>query len=198
LARRVSRPLAASLLALLVLLALIGCGRAIDRPARGAAPGVEAAQPTPAIPPTLTASETLVFRALPSPSADASVGPSPSPAGSPSPAAMPPIVRTIAPPADGTLPPGAPVTLSAVLVGRGADLAAAQLFLNGGEIGGEIDRRNPREWTIRATQALGPGTYTARVLVRDATGGAGGFTWRFTIGAPAPPPGQPTEEEPPE
>jgi len=101
-------------------------------------------------------------------------------------------VRTIAPAANGTVAVGAPVTVSAVLVGRGADLATATLAINGADTGGQIDKRSAREWTIQSTQALGPGAYTARVLVRDASGTSGGFTWQFTVGepegAPAPAP----------
>src|SRR5262245_23907801 len=136
--------------ALLLLLAT-ACGPANDRPVRGAVPG-SAAPTAPGVPPTLTASEALRQRALPSPSPVAAVpaspqaspaaasspgaSPAPSPAvaaaaASPSAAAAPPIVRTIVPAANGHVPSGAPVTLSAVLIGRGADLASASLSVNG-------------------------------------------------------------------
>ena len=100
---------------------------------------------------------------------------------------MPPIVRTIAPSANSNVPPGA-VTISAVLVGRGSDLASASLALNGGDTGAQIDKRTPREWTIRTSRSLGPGSYTARVLVRDEGGANGGFTWMFQVGDPEPEP----------
>jgi hypothetical protein len=95
-----------------------------------------------------------------------------------------PIVRTIAPTAGGHVAAGAPVTLSAVLVGRGADLASASLSVNGADAGAQIDKRTSREWSIHTSQALGVGTHTARVLVRDDIGGAGGFTWQFVVGEP--------------
>jgi hypothetical protein len=173
---------------LLVMLVLLGCGRAIDRPLRGAAPGTEAPAPAGA-PPTLSPSEALRFRPLPSPSPGVtSVSPAASPSASVAPLA--PIVRTIAPPANGNVAPGAPVTVSAVLVGRGADLASASLAINGADAGAQIDKRTAREWTIHATRPMAVGNYTARVLVRDASGGAGGFTWQFAVAeqpaAPAP------------
>jgi hypothetical protein len=171
----------------LAALALASCGPANERPIRGAVPGSEAPTP-PGVPPTLTASEALRLRALPVPSPGPSVGPSPSTVASPSAVAAPPIVRTIAPSAGGHLPVGAPVTLSAVLVGRGADLATASLALNGADSAAEIDKRTPREWTIHTSQTLGAGTYTARVLVRDASGAAGGFTWQFLVGDEEPAP----------
>jgi hypothetical protein len=170
-------------LALLVLLVLLGCGRAIDRPLRGAAPGTEGPA-APGVPPTLAPSDALRFTALPSPSALPSPGlatASPSAAPSPAAAPQPPIVRTIAPAAAAKLPSNAPVTVSAVLVGRGADLASASLAINGADAGATIDKRTAREWTIRTSRPLGPGSYTARVQVRDADGLAGGFTWQFTV-----------------
>jgi hypothetical protein len=91
-------------------------------------------------------------------------------------------VRTIAPSANGRVAPGA-VNLSAVLVGRGADLAAASLIVNGADAGAQIDKRSAREWTIHTSQALHDGTHTAKVLVRDSSGAAGGFTWQFSVGA---------------
>lgn len=167
------------------LLLVLGCGRAIDRPLRGAAPGTEAPA-TVGVPPTLSASEALRFRPLPSPSPalSASVVPSPSPSAAPA----PPIVRTIAPPANGSVAVGAPVTVSAVLVGRGADLATATLTVDGADTGAQIDKRSAREWTIHTASALGAGSHTARVLVRDASGANGGFTWQFTVGEAEPKP----------
>jgi hypothetical protein len=91
-------------------------------------------------------------------------------------------VRTIVPSANGHVPAGGPVTLSAVLVGRTADLASASLSVNGADAGAQIDKRTPRDWTIHASQSLGNGTHTVRVLVRDASGAAGGFTWQFVVG----------------
>jgi hypothetical protein len=175
--------LVAMLVGILVLVA--GCGRAIDRPAHGAAPGSEGANPTSAVPPTLQAAEHLRSRVLPTPSPGLVLSPSPSPVAavaSPSPAPAPPIVRTIAPGPDASLPPGAPVNVSAVLFGRGADLATAALTVNGADTKAAIDRRSPRDWTIHASPALPPGAYTARVLVSDASGANGGFTWRFSVG----------------
>jgi hypothetical protein len=69
-----------------------------------------------------------------------------------------------------------------VLVGRGADLASASLSVNGADAGAQIDKRSAREWSIHANQSLGAGSYTAKVLVRDTTGAAGGFTWVFLVG----------------
>ncbi len=197
--------IASSVIGLTLILA--GCGPASERPVRGAVPGTEhpAATP-PGVPPTLAASEALRFNPLPSPSPAAAAGASPSPAASPaagaSPAASPsvvaapPIVRTIAPAASGQVPAGAPVGVSAVLVGRGADLESASLAVNGADTGAQIDKRSPRDWTIHASQSLPPGTHTARVLVRDASGAAGGFTWQFVVGDEAAP--EPTEPPKPQ
>jgi hypothetical protein len=101
--------------------------------------------------------------------------------------AAPPIVRTIVPSVNGHVPAGSPVTLSAVLVGRGADLASASLSADGADAGAQIDKRSPRDWTIHTNQTLANGTHTARVLVRDASGLAGGFTWQFVVGDEATP-----------
>src|SRR5207244_10532668 len=90
--------------------------------------------------------------------------------------------RTLGPSADGHVPAGVAVTVSAVLVGRGADLATASLAVNGADSGAQIDKRTPREWTIHASQSLTAGSYSARVLVRDTSGAAGGFTWQFAVG----------------
>ena len=146
--------------------------------------------PTAGVPPTLAPSQAL--RALPNPSPSPSPGvvPSPSPMAVPSPSpsvpAAPPIVRTIAPANNARVPAGAPVTVSAVLVGRGADLASATLQIDGAEASPQIDKRTPREWTIRSSRTLAPGGHTARVQVRDDSGAAGGFTWRFEVGDPEP------------
>jgi hypothetical protein len=167
-------------------LAVASCAPANERPLRGAVPGTEPTPTSPGVPPTLIPSDGLRFRTL-TPSATT---PSPGLAASPSPGASPsvvvaaPIVRTIAPSAGGHVPADAPVTLSAVLVGRGADLASASLSVNGADAGAQIDKRTPREWSIHASQPLGIGTHTARVLVRDNQGGAGGFTWQFVVGEP--------------
>jgi hypothetical protein len=148
----------------------------------------------PGVPPTLSASEALRLRALATPSpglasaANASPVPSPGGVASPSAVAAPPIVRTIVPGANGHVSPGA-VTLSAVLVGRGADLASASLSVNGADAGAQIEKRSAREWTIHATQPLPAGAHTARVLVRDSSGAAGGFTWQFVVGDPPLTPG---------
>jgi hypothetical protein len=150
----------------------------------------------------LQPSEALRFRALPSPSPAVAASPSPgllagaSPVAvaSPSPSAVaaPPIVRTIVPAAKARLAAGSAVTISAVLIGRGADLASASLALNGADAGAQIDKKSAREWSIHTSQALGNGTYTARVLVRDASGLAGGFTWQFAVGEPEPATPEPT------
>lgn len=95
--------------------------------------------------------------------------------------AQPPIVRTISPSADAGVPSGGPVVVSAVLIGRGADLAEASLTVDGSVVG-TIDRQSPRQWTIRGAQPLAPGPHTARVVVNDAGGGRGGFTWQFSVG----------------
>ncbi|MGI9148398.1 MAG: hypothetical protein ACR2IK_17925 [Chloroflexota bacterium] len=165
-----------------VALALASCGPANDRPRSGAVPGAEARTPA-GVPPTLTASDGLPVHAAatPSPGVDSSPLPGPSESASPSAVAAPPIVRTIVPGANGRVPAGAPVALSAVLVGRGADLASASLSVNGADAGAQIDRRTPREWSIHASQPLGAGSHTVRVSVRDASGLAGGFTWQFLV-----------------
>ncbi|HLZ30602.1 MAG TPA: hypothetical protein VKV73_25070 [Chloroflexota bacterium] len=166
-------------------LALASCGPANDRPLSGAVPGSEVRTPA-GVPPTLTASEGLLSRSASAPSPG--LAPSPSPLASPAAVAAPPIVRTIAPGAEGHVPAGAPVALSAVLVGRGADLASASLSVNGADVGAQIDKRTAREWSIHTNQTLGIGSYTAKVLVRDASGAAGGFTWHFLVGDAAPAP----------
>jgi hypothetical protein len=186
------------LLLTLALGLVVGCGPASDRPAHGASPGAASGDATSAIPPTLQAAENLRFRPSPSPSPGLNPTPSPSAvaAASPSVVAAPPIVRTIVPGPDASVPAGGTVAVSAVLVGRGADLATASLTVNGADFGASLEKRSPRDWTIRGTQPLGPGAYTARVLVRDANGANGGFTWRFSVGeseppaAPAPEPAQ--------
>jgi hypothetical protein len=95
-------------------------------------------------------------------------------------------VRTISPAASAHVPSGPSVTVSAVLVGRGADLASASLSVDGADTGARIEKRSAREWSILASQGLGAGTHTARVLVRDASGNNGGFTWQFVVGEQAP------------
>ena len=99
------------------------------------------------------------------------------------PPALGAIVRTIVPGANTRVPAGAPVTLSAVLVGRGADLAAASLSIDGADAAAQVDKRSARDWTIHASRAVGSGNHTVHVLVRDASGAAGGFTWQFLVGA---------------
>ncbi len=177
-------------LALLAGLALASCAPANERPLHGALPGSESAPTPPGVPPTLTASDALRFHALPAPSPGVAASPNPSPAAvaSPSAVAAPPIVRTIAPSANGHVPADAPVTLSAVLVGRGADLENASLTVNGTDAGAQIDKRTPREWSIHTSQKLAAGTHTVKVFVRDASGAAGGFTWQFAVGDDAPNP----------
>jgi hypothetical protein len=167
----------------LLLLAVVACGRAIDRPLRGAAPGTEAPA-TAGVPPTLQPSEALRFKPLPSPS------PAASPVASPSAQPAPPIVRTIAPANGAKLPADTPATISAVLVGRTADLKEASLTIDGADASPQIDKRTAREWTIHTTRLLPAGHYTARVLVVDGTGTRGGFTWQFDAGAPDEPPAE--------
>ena len=169
-----------TLAATLVALSFTSCAPANERPAHGAVPGSQAPTP-PGVPPTLSPSEALRFRALPTPSPGLAVSPSVVP--SPSAVAAPPIVRTIVPGANGHVPGGTPVTLSAVLIGRTADLASASLQVNGADAGAQIDKRSERDWMIHTSQLLSDGAYTARVLVRDASGAAGGFTWHFLVGS---------------
>jgi hypothetical protein len=95
------------------------------------------------------------------------------------------------PSANGHVPSGEPVTVSAVLVGRGADLVTASMSVNGADAAAQIDKRSPRDWTIKTSQKLANGTHTVRVLVRDATGAAGGFTWQIVVGEDEPPPSNP-------
>jgi hypothetical protein len=192
-----------------ILLVLTACAPANERPVRGAVPGSPPPTP-PGVPPTLVPSDALRQRGLasasPSPGV-AEVQPSPSaavaqpspgvtPSPSPSVVAAPPIVRTIVPSADGHVPAGGAVTLSAVLVGRGADLESASLSADGADAGAQIDKRSPRDWTIHTTQKLTNGPHTVRVLVRDAGGLAGGFTWQIIVGEPDPQPG-PAASPPP-
>jgi hypothetical protein len=167
-----------------VAFALASCGPANDRPLSGAVPGGGDVRTPAGVPPTLTASEGLATHtaAGPSPGLAASPSPGASAVASPSAVAAPPIVRTIVPGANGHVPASAPVALSAVLVGRGADLTSASLSVNGADVGAQIDKRTTREWSIHTDQTLGAGSYTARVMVRDASGAAGGFTWQFLVG----------------
>jgi hypothetical protein len=164
----------------LVALAVASCAPANERPAHGAVPGSQAPTP-PGVPPTLAPSDALRFRALATPSPGIAVSPAVVP--SPSVVAAPPIVRTIVPGANGHVPSGAPVALSAVLIGRTADLASASLQVNGADAGAQIDKRSPRDWMIHTSQQLADGAYTVHVLVRDASGAAGGFTWHFLVGS---------------
>src|SRR5262249_7978229 len=161
------------LAAWLAVLCIVGCGRP-DRPLRGAEPGT--AETQPGVPPTLAVSDSRLQAApLASPSALARPAPSavaaPTPAvAAPSPApvvaavppsaaptrpgpSQPPIVRTIAPAQGGQVPAGAPVTVSAVLVGRGADLADASLTVDGAPAG-SIDKPSSTQWSISASQTL--------------------------------------------
>jgi hypothetical protein len=187
------------LCALLLAGLVAACNPPSERPIRGAVPRTETPATPPGVPPTLVASEALRPSAAPSPATPASpepgaspsplVAPSPNAEPSPSVVAAPPIVRTIAPANGGAVPTGAPVTVSAVLVGRGANLASASLALDGADTGATIDRRAAQDWTIHTTQPLAAGTHTARVLVRDDAGNNGGFTWQFTVGSPPPEPG---------
>jgi hypothetical protein len=177
------------------LIALAACAPANERPLRGAQPGTTG-PPPPGLPPTLVPSDAL--RQRPSPvvepiRAQPSPGISPSVQPSPSVVAAPPIVRTIVPGANGRVAAGGPVTLSAVLIGRGADLASASLSVNGADAGAQIDKRTPRDWMIHTSEKLGAGTHTVKVFVRDASGAAGGFTWQITVGDPEPKP-EPTPE----
>jgi hypothetical protein len=185
-----------ALLALLAALALASCAPANERPLRGAVPGSDAAPTPPGVPPTLTASDALRFKPLPVPSPGIASSPSASPVASPSVVVAAPIVRTIVPSANGRVAAGGPVTLSAVLVGRGADLASASLSINGADSGAQIDKKSAREWTIHTSQSLGTGMQTARVLVRDSGGGSGGFTWQFAVGEEAPPALEPQSPAP--
>jgi hypothetical protein len=175
-------------------LVLTACAPANERPLRGAVPGSRPDAPTEiGVPPTLTASEALRRTPTPVPSgAAAQARPSPgvaaSPVASPSVVAAPPIVRTIAPSANGHVPAGAPVTLSAVLIGRTADLASASLSINGDDTAAQIEKRSPRDWTIHTSQPMPIGTHTVKVLVRDANGVAGGYTWKFDVGEEPPTP----------
>ena len=68
------------------------------------------------------------------------------------------------PGANGHVPSAGPVTLSAVLVGRGADLASASLTVNGADAGAQIEKRSPRDWTIHASQTLAPGTLVTEIV----------------------------------
>jgi hypothetical protein len=195
---------------LAAVLVMTACGPASDRPLRGAVPGTPAPTP-PGLPPTLVASDALrqkpvaVASASPSPGvAEAEASPSPavvqpSPLAAPSPSvvAAPPIVRTIVPGANGHVPAGGPVTLSAVLVGRTADLESASLSADGADAGAQIDKRSPRDWTIHTTQKLSDGPHTVRVLVKDASGLAGGFTWQIVVDGPQPKPGPAQSPAPP-
>jgi hypothetical protein len=185
-----------TLLALFAALVLASCAPANERPLRGAVPGSDAAPTPPGVPPTLTASDALRFKPLPVPSPGIASSPSASPVASPSVVVAAPIVRTIVPSANGHVPAGGPVTLSAVLVGRGADLASASLSINGADSGAQIDKKSAREWTIHTSQSLGTGMQTARVLVRDSGGGSGGFSWQFAVGDDAPPAVEPQSPAP--
>ena len=151
--------------------------------ATGQSTPTSASQPSPTGP----SQSTPTSASQPSPAATAAAGASPT---GPS---QPPIVRTIAPTAGAQVDAGAPVTVSAVLVGRGADLADASLTIDGAPAG-SIDKQAARQWAISGSQALAPGPHTARVLVTDANGVRGGYTWQFTVGggaAPAPAPPKP-------
>jgi len=198
-----------TVMTVMTIVAVVSCAPASDRPVRGAVPGSQAPTP-PGLPPTLVASDALrqkpvaVASASPSPGvADAQPSPSPavaqpSPGAEPSPSvvAAPPIVRTIVPGANGHVPAGGPVTLSAVLVGRTADLESASLSADGADAGAQIDKRSPRDWTIHASQRLSTGPHTVRVQVRDTSGLAGGFTWQITVDGAEPKPG-PAASPPP-
>jgi hypothetical protein len=171
---------------LLVLLALVvavvGCSPAIERPLSGAAPGHAAPTATSAVPPTLSPDPRFKALVLPSPSPALALSPAPAAAASPSPATAPPIVRTISPSTNASVPAGPPVAISAVLVGRGADLAGANLIVDGADTAAQPDKRAPRDWSIHATLPLSPGDHTAIVRVRDESGAAGGYTWHFSVG----------------
>lgn len=167
------------------------CSPASDRPLQGAVPGTSGAA-TSFLPPTLAPA---MSDATPSPAASAAVSPqaSPSPVATSNEATASPIIRTLAP-APGSQASGGSVTVSAVLLGRGSDLASADLTVDGAPAGAQIDRTSPREWTIAATQVLAAGSHTAHATVAQESGEAAGFSWTFSVAgaaaptAPAPPP----------
>jgi hypothetical protein len=164
-------------------LALAACSPAVDRPLHGAVPGSPLTNSSgPGVPPTIAPSFKPIGGSEASPSPGIGLSPVPSPS-----AVLPPIVRTIAPAANGTVPSGAPVTVSAVLVSRGADLATVQLLVDGADTAAEPEKATPVQWTVSISKPLPDGQHQARVLVRDAAGGTGGFTWTFTVGAAASP-----------
>lgn len=179
---RARRPVA---LAVLLAVLAAGCAPAIERPRSGALPGTEYPTPTAGVPPTLTTASDPRFRGLPSPSPGLAASPSAVP--SPVAAGRPPIVLGLAPANGGAVGAGAPVAVSAGLVGRENDLAAASLFVDGAEVPASVERADPRRWTIRATLPLAAGQHSARVLVEDAARVRAGFTWRFYVGTPPPP-----------
>jgi hypothetical protein len=182
---------------LVTLLVVGGCAPATNRPRSGAAPNVEVATPTPPIPPTLSASDPRFKPVVAaSPGAALAASPAASPAPSPTPNPAPPIVRTVQPAAGAVVPEGGSVAVAATLVGRGADLDAASLTVDGAGVGAVIDRSDARTWTIRAAVPPAPGPHTARVQVRDSTGALGGFTWQFTVGSPQPTPAPTTAPAP--
>ncbi|MBI2756024.1 MAG: hypothetical protein HYX52_04860 [Chloroflexi bacterium] len=176
------RTVVALLASTVLAVGLAGCVPASERPVRGAVAGSERPASTPDLPPTLSAASAPErapgLRVLPSPSPGlGSVVPSPSP----SPGA-PPIVRTIQPPANAVVPVGQPITVSAVFVARGADLASASLQVDGAETAAQLERPDGRTWTIRVPQTLAAGPHTVRVFVGDTSGARGGFSWQFTVG----------------
>ena len=160
------------------------CAPANERPVRGAVPGTDA-PPAPGLPPTLSPNDSLRLRALATPSPGIAASAVPAPSVSPSAVAQPPIVRTITPANNAHVPGAQPITLSAVLVGRSADLASASLSVDGADAGAQIDKRSTRDWTIHASQKLANGTHTVKVFVRDAEGAPGGFTWQIVVGEPS-------------
>lgn len=177
-------------LATIVVAISVACSPATERPLRGTVPGFAYPTPTVGVPPTLASLPDPRLRALPDPSPGLAASPSPSASVV---AGAPPIVRTIQPPQGATVPVGGAVTVSAVLVGRSADLSTASLVLDGVELPAQTSKANPRTWTIQASVPASQGAHTARVSVRDAAGVAGGFTWQFTVGEPP----TPVAEEPP-
>ena len=169
----------AALAVALIGLTIAGCTRPTDRPIEGARPGRETASPDPIR--TLTVAIDTPVPMTPTVVPVAS--PVLSPVASPTPTGRWPVISTIQPQANSTVPVGV-VTIS-TRVSSLSDIAEATLFVDGQAARATTtgDSRNP---TYSATMSLAPGQHQARISVRDDQGRTGGFTWTFTVGDAAP------------
>lgn len=155
------------------LMAVIGCTRPADRPIEGARPGREAASPE-----AIGSFAVPVDTPAPAASPPAPPAPVASPVPSPPPTGRGPVISTIQPAANATVPPGV-VTISS-RVSALSDIAEVTIVVDGQAVR-PTATGDPRTPTYSVTINLAAGQHQARISVRDDQGRTGGFTWTFTV-----------------